>query len=189
VDFGKALQHRMGTLALGLMLVSCATPRSVRELEDVGAVGDLFYEEHRHHECGSYITGFTCVHRCASFFWKYWRANGSFEENVNVLQSNLVELGFDPVPTDYGRRMWSWSYEGSNGEVNVHITAGTQTWTQRKVVEEATRDEALTGEYVYGIKASYHTTWDRMVQAWRNYTFLFRSCSGDDQPGLVIQPK
>ena len=103
VKIWKAVLQRTGTLCLCLLALSCATPRSARELEDVGAVGEIFYEEHRHHECGSIITGFTCVHRCGSFLFKYWRAQGSFEENVNVLQSNLVELGFNPVPTDFGK--------------------------------------------------------------------------------------
>jgi hypothetical protein len=189
VEVWMRLLQRLVTLSLCLLTLSCATPRSVRDLEDVKAVGDFFYEEHRRHECGSDINGFMCVHRCASFFWKYWRASGNFGENVNVLQSNLVDLGLDFVPTDYGRRLWSWNYEAPNGGVHVQVTAGTQTWTQKKVVEQATRDEALTGEYVYGIQASYQTTWDLMVQNWRNYTFVFRSCSGDDRPGFVLQPK
>ena len=184
----KAPVQEIGVLWLSLLLVACSTPRIVRELKQVDAVGELFYEEHRPHECGTNIGGFMCEHRCGSFVFKYWRAQGDFEQNVNALQSKLIGLGFEPVETDYGRRLWSWNYATPGREVNLFMEAGTETWRGKSVVIQAPRNDPLTGEYVYGVEAGYQTAWDLTVQSWRNSTFMFRTCTGDDQPGFPVQP-
>lgn len=186
------LLQLIGALVVFLLL-GCSTPQSVRELQELDAAGELFYEEHRHHECGSHIGGFMCVHSCASLVWRYWRAQGDFELNVNALQSKLVDLGFDPVPIPYGERsrsLWTFFYDGPN-EVDARITAGTQPWRQGLVVVEAPRDEPVVGEYVYGVGASYQTTWDWIVESWRNsaFMFVFGTCDGNDPIGSVYPPR
>ena len=102
-------------------------------------------------------------------------------------------LGFDRREDDAAKKRekveWVLLYRPRQGAA-VSIIAGNPYPDGMLSRAPPRRDRTtLEGEYVYGVKASYQSLWDRLVGRWRNDTCgdtllqPWYSCSGNDMTG------
>jgi hypothetical protein len=182
-------------LAVASMLTGCTTPQSVSALEKLQIQGDPYYVEHRRHECARQTAGFLgCSHWCVSTLWNVWRTSGSPQEQLESLDREMLQLGFQRrYDEDAERREqqgWVLLYEHPEG-VGASILAQRPLPDGMLFSDPQKRDRTkLEGEYVYGIKASYQSPWDRITAGWResawNLSWLWSSCSGSSVTGQTL---
>ena len=164
------------------------TPGTVVSLEKLKLEGEPYYVEHRRHECGSHTGGFSCAHDCRSALWNVWLTSGSPEGKLETLDREMIGLGFERLEYDYAKKMekdkWVFLYKHPRGP-GAMVMAGRASPDGMLFTVPPRRDRtSLEGEYVYGVTTFYQTTWDRLAEGWRNYTWLFRECSGNNAVGL-----
>jgi hypothetical protein len=182
-------------LGAGSLLAGCTTPRSVSAVEKLQLQGDPYYVEHRRHECASQHAGLVaCSHWCVSTLWNVRRISGSPEEQLESLDREMLQLGFQRRDDEDAARReqqeWVLLYQHPEG-VGASVLAQRPLPDGMLFAEPQKRDRSkLEGEYVYGIKASYQSPWDRITAGWResawNLSWLWSSCPGSSVTGQTL---
>ena len=181
-------------VALGVasLLTGCVAPRSVSALEKLQLQGEPYYVEHRRHECARQSSGFLgCSHWCESTLWNVWLTSGEPQAQLESLGREMTQLGFlrqrDVDAERRERQEWVLLYRHPDG-VDASVIA------QRPLPDgllfsgpQKRGRTKLEGEYVYGVKASYWSPWDRITAGWRNsawnLSWLWNYCSGNSLTG------
>jgi hypothetical protein len=178
----------IAALCIGSALTGCVAPRSVVALEKLKLEGEPYYVEDRRHECGCHEQGFSYPYDCRSFLWNVWRTSGSPQQKLETLDREMISVGFERIEEDYAKETekdhWVLLYEHPQG-VGAMVMAGhvspdamlSSGWPPR-------RDRTnLEGEYIYGVTASYQSSWDWLGERWRNGTWLFRGMCKESRIG------
>ncbi|TMQ68681.1 MAG: hypothetical protein E6K81_16470 [Candidatus Eisenbacteria bacterium] len=179
----EANRLSLAALCVASVLTGCVAPRNVVALQKLKLDGEPYYVEDRRHECACHEVGwFGWEYHCRSTLWNVSRTAGSPQERLQALDQEITRIGFERIEEDWARKKenddWVLLYKHPRGSGAMIFAEHADpdgmlaTWPPR-------RDRTtLEGEYVYGVKASYSSPWDWLVERWRNATWVFRECKG-----------